>query len=157
MFGRSKIVEQLKAHGASLQQRNRFGISSKWMVGILAVNGLAGTRGDVFNDIGDGLPMIAQLHPALGCSQKMRIRRGQRFHMRIFASPVNFANRVRKISTNLKRSRERPIVADLVGNVGPRCRRGHAPGQRLPSSRSRRTRIAGGCPGCDRWRSVVSA
>jgi hypothetical protein len=46
MFGRSKIVEQLKTHGASLQQRNRFGISSKWMVGILAVNGLAGTRGD---------------------------------------------------------------------------------------------------------------
>ena len=74
MFGRSKIVEQLKTHGASLQQRNRFGISSKWMVGILAVNGLAGTRGDVVNDIGDGLPMIAQLHPALGCSQKMRIR-----------------------------------------------------------------------------------
>ncbi len=29
MFGRSKVVEQLKAHGASLQQRNRFGISAK--------------------------------------------------------------------------------------------------------------------------------
>jgi ankyrin repeat protein len=34
MFGRSKVVEQLKAHGASLQQRNRLGISTKWMVGI---------------------------------------------------------------------------------------------------------------------------
>jgi len=34
MFGRSKVVEQLEAHGASLQQRNCFGISAKWMVGI---------------------------------------------------------------------------------------------------------------------------
>ncbi len=34
MFGRSKVVEQLKAHGASLQQRNRLSISAKWMVGI---------------------------------------------------------------------------------------------------------------------------
>jgi hypothetical protein len=34
MFGPSKVVEQLKVHGASLQQRNRLGISAKWMVGI---------------------------------------------------------------------------------------------------------------------------
>jgi len=34
MFGRFKVVEQLKAHGASLRQRNRLGISTKWMVGI---------------------------------------------------------------------------------------------------------------------------
>jgi hypothetical protein len=34
MFGRSKVVEQLKAHGASLQQRNRLGISAKRMMGI---------------------------------------------------------------------------------------------------------------------------
>jgi ankyrin repeat protein len=34
MFGRSKVVEKLKAHGASLPQRNRLGISTKWMVGI---------------------------------------------------------------------------------------------------------------------------
>jgi hypothetical protein len=94
MFGRSKIVEQLKARGASLQQRNRFGISAKWMVGTLAVNGLAGTRGNVVNGIEDGLQMIAQLQPTSGCSQKMRIRRCQQFHMRNFASPVNFANRV---------------------------------------------------------------
>jgi len=33
-FGRSKVVAQLKAHSASLQQRNRFGISAKRMVGI---------------------------------------------------------------------------------------------------------------------------
>ncbi len=32
MFGRSKVVGQLKALGASLQQRNRFGISPKRMV-----------------------------------------------------------------------------------------------------------------------------
>jgi ankyrin repeat protein len=34
MFGRAKVVEQLKAHGTSLQQRNRLGISAKWMVWI---------------------------------------------------------------------------------------------------------------------------
>jgi len=31
MFGRSKGVEELKAHGASLQQRHPLGISTKWM------------------------------------------------------------------------------------------------------------------------------
>lgn len=32
LFGRSKAVEQLKPHRASLQRRNRFGIFAKWMV-----------------------------------------------------------------------------------------------------------------------------
>jgi hypothetical protein len=36
MFGRASVVEQLKSHGASLKQRNRLGISAKWMVGISA-------------------------------------------------------------------------------------------------------------------------
>lgn len=32
MFGRSKVVAQLQAHGASLQRRNRLGISASFMV-----------------------------------------------------------------------------------------------------------------------------
>ncbi|MGA2870576.1 MAG: hypothetical protein ABSF34_15620, partial [Verrucomicrobiota bacterium] len=32
MFGRTRVVEQLQAHGASLKRRNRFGVSAKWMV-----------------------------------------------------------------------------------------------------------------------------
>ena len=34
LFGRIKVVEQLTAHGASLQRRNRLGISAKWMVAL---------------------------------------------------------------------------------------------------------------------------
>jgi hypothetical protein len=34
MFGRAKVIDQLKAHGASLQQRNRLGISAQRMLGI---------------------------------------------------------------------------------------------------------------------------
>jgi ankyrin repeat protein len=32
MFGRSKVVAPLQAHGASLQRRNRLGISASFMV-----------------------------------------------------------------------------------------------------------------------------
>jgi hypothetical protein len=32
MFGRSQVVAQLQAHGASLQRRNRLGISASFMV-----------------------------------------------------------------------------------------------------------------------------
>jgi ankyrin repeat protein len=32
MFGRTQVAEQLKACGASLQRRNRFGISARWML-----------------------------------------------------------------------------------------------------------------------------
>jgi len=31
MFGRNQVVEQLKARGASLQRRNRLGISARFM------------------------------------------------------------------------------------------------------------------------------
>jgi hypothetical protein len=34
MFERSKVVEQLKTPGASLQPWNRLGVSAEWMVGI---------------------------------------------------------------------------------------------------------------------------
>jgi hypothetical protein len=34
MFGRSKVVEQLKARGASLQHHNRLGLSAGFMVRI---------------------------------------------------------------------------------------------------------------------------
>ena len=32
MFGRGKVVEQLKARGASLQHRNRLGLSASFMI-----------------------------------------------------------------------------------------------------------------------------
>src|SRR6266853_1671790 len=32
MFGRSQVVQQLKARGASLQRRNRLGISARFMM-----------------------------------------------------------------------------------------------------------------------------
>ncbi len=35
MFGRSQVVAQLQAHGASLQRRNRLGISASFMVRVL--------------------------------------------------------------------------------------------------------------------------
>ena len=34
MFGRTRVVEQLQAHGASLRRRNRLGISARRMVRI---------------------------------------------------------------------------------------------------------------------------
>ena len=33
MFGRTNVVDLLKIRGASLQERNKFGISAKWLVG----------------------------------------------------------------------------------------------------------------------------
>jgi hypothetical protein len=32
MFGRTKMVEHLQAHGASLRRRDRPGVSARWMV-----------------------------------------------------------------------------------------------------------------------------
>jgi hypothetical protein len=31
MFGRTRVVEQLQAHGASLQRRNRLGLSANFL------------------------------------------------------------------------------------------------------------------------------
>jgi hypothetical protein len=34
MFGRARVVEQLRSHGSSLKRRNRLGISARMMVGV---------------------------------------------------------------------------------------------------------------------------